>query len=664
VTDRHRVRGSVASLVAVILIVQVSAAVALAAPGVTPASVTGTLLPGGSMTITKTVETPPIPPDPDIVFLADTTSSMAGAIGNVQTNSASIISTVLGAQPTAQFGVAHYTDQACADRFVLDQPITATTAAVVTALNGLTTPNESCNTDAPEDYINALYQLATDSAVGLRAGSTRIVVLFGDSSSHDPSAGIDQASAIGALQAEGIHVVSVNVPGTSGFLFDGLDSAGQATAISTATAGVFLDAPSVGEISDTILAGLGNLPVTVSHTGSCDTGLTVSITPASQTVTSGATTTWSETISVDPANPGGVTLNCTVDWLLDGALAGSEFVQQVAIEVPGADLAIVKSGPDLVTEGDTYAYDLTITNNGPADATDVVVVDPLPGNTTFVSADPGCTESSGTVTCDIGPLVAGASASRSISVVAGSDGSALENTATVSAYQSDPDPSNNASTAITVLNHDPVCTEVTAGDDLWPPNHKFKLRTLTGATDIDGDPLTLTVMEVTQDEPIDGLGDGRTTPDARPGPTGDQVELRAERSGTGDGRVYRISFSVEDGRGGSCTGTVIVGVPHDQGGHPAVDSGEVFVDFPTSAAAPASPIVHHPAVTTWKAQPTAAPGRTLDRPGAPVANDQPEDVTSEISVNSTAGGGQAQSDRTKPERGGPKQPSTGVHRGR
>ena len=140
-TGRHRFRSRIASLGAAFLIVQLTAVVALAAPGVTPASVTATLLPGGSTTVAKTVETPPIPPNPDIVFVADTTSSMSGAIGNVQTNAAATLATVLAAQPSAQFGVAHYTDQACPDRFVLDLAITADTTAVVTALNGLATPN-------------------------------------------------------------------------------------------------------------------------------------------------------------------------------------------------------------------------------------------------------------------------------------------------------------------------------------------------------------------------------------------------------------------------------------------------------------------------------------------------------------------------------------------
>ena len=60
-------------------------AAAAAAPGVTPSTVTDTMLPGESETITKSVETSPIPPNPDIFFLADSTGSMGGAIDNVQT---------------------------------------------------------------------------------------------------------------------------------------------------------------------------------------------------------------------------------------------------------------------------------------------------------------------------------------------------------------------------------------------------------------------------------------------------------------------------------------------------------------------------------------------------------------------------------------------------
>jgi hypothetical protein len=57
--------------------------------------------------------------------------------------------------------------------------------------------------------------------------------------------------------------------------------------------------------------------------------------------------------------------------------------------------------------------------------------------------------------------------------------------------------------------------------------------------------------------------------------------VRAERTGTpgipGNGRVYAIRYSATDNRGGSCTGTVYVCVPHDRGSHSAcIDDGQSY----------------------------------------------------------------------------------------
>jgi hypothetical protein len=58
------------------------------------------------------------------------------------------------------------------------------------------------------------------------------------------------------------------------------------------------------------------------------------------------------------------------------------------------------------------------------------------------------------------------------------------------------------------------------------------------ATDPDGDPVTVVIAGVTQDEPTNGLGDGDVSPDAVLS-GGSTVQLRAERSGLGNGRVYQ-----------------------------------------------------------------------------------------------------------------------------
>jgi len=74
-----------------------------------------------------------------------------------------------------------------------------------------------------------------------------------------------------------------------------------------------------------------------------------------------------------------------------------------------------------------------------------------------------------------------------------------------------------AQVTITVLpiDHPPVCTLAQARPTLlWPPDHKLLAVTIVGVTDLDNDQVTLTVTQVTQDEPVKGLGDGDTSPDA------------------------------------------------------------------------------------------------------------------------------------------------------
>jgi sugar lactone lactonase YvrE len=110
---------------------------------------------------------------------------------------------------------------------------------------------------------------------------------------------------------------------------------------------------------------------------------------------------------------------------------------------------------------------------------------------------------------------------------------------------------------------------------LWPPNHTFVVVANAGITDPDGDPLTVTITGVTQDEPVNDTGDGATSPDAII--DGDHVQLRKERSSGGNGRVYQIQFTADDAQGGSCTGAVRVGVPLSQGANQTiVDDGQDY----------------------------------------------------------------------------------------
>lgn len=125
------------------------------------------------------------------------------------------------------------------------------------------------------------------------------------------------------------------------------------------------------------------------------------------------------------------------------------------------------------------------------------------------------------------------------------------------------------------LNDPPACDKAVAVPAIiWPPNHKMTPVTISGISDPNNDSLRLTITKVTQDEPTDGGGDGDTSPDAVS--DGSKALLRAERSGTGNGRVYQIDFTADDGQGGLCSGIVKVGVPHSSNRQPAIDDGQLY----------------------------------------------------------------------------------------
>jgi Tol biopolymer transport system component len=120
------------------------------------------------------------------------------------------------------------------------------------------------------------------------------------------------------------------------------------------------------------------------------------------------------------------------------------------------------------------------------------------------------------------------------------------------------------------LNLPPDCSHALASPQtLSAPSGKLADVSLS-VPDPNADRVVVSVTAVTQDEPTGGV------PDAATGTAPNQVRLRAERDSHGDGRVYRVSFDVSDGRGGTCSGNVTVGVPKGVGA--AVDSAPPSYD--------------------------------------------------------------------------------------
>ena len=125
-----------------------------------------------------------------------------------------------------------------------------------------------------------------------------------------------------------------------------------------------------------------------------------------------------------------------------------------------ADLALTKvDSPDPVSSGAVLTYTITVANNGPGAASDVVMNDTLPAGTTSlncVSSQGPCSfptvGTNGLVTANIGTLASSGSATVTITVtVTAAPASVLTNTATVSSSTGDPDGTNNADTETTTV---------------------------------------------------------------------------------------------------------------------------------------------------------------------------------------------------------------------
>lgn len=124
--------------------------------------------------------------------------------------------------------------------------------------------------------------------------------------------------------------------------------------------------------------------------------------------------------------------------------------------------------------------------------------------------------------------------------------------------------SPDASCSFDVNVHDaeaPVISEIIpSARELRPPNHKMRDVTLSYAvTDNCGAPQC--TLSVWSNEPLNGTGDGGTSPDWEI-VDATHVRLRAERAGNGGGRVYTITATCVDGFGKRTSRSTQVSVPH------------------------------------------------------------------------------------------------------
>ncbi|MGA9377731.1 MAG: NEW3 domain-containing protein [Phormidium sp.] len=109
-----------------------------------------------------------------------------------------------------------------------------------------------------------------------------------------------------------------------------------------------------------------------------------------------------------------------------------------------ADVVVSKTGPATVNPGGTISYTITVVNNGPNSATNIIVRDTLPEGLTFNNASDGGTFANGVVTFPAIPsLASGASITRTVTATAPNSGGPFVNRVSSTSDSPDPNPNNN-----------------------------------------------------------------------------------------------------------------------------------------------------------------------------------------------------------------------------
>lgn len=220
-------------------------------------------------------------------------------------------------------------------------------------------------------------------------------------------------------------------------------------------------------------ATAGSVPLTMTNgtmTGATSaaftcTGTTTNKTCAANTTLAPGTTTITVNVTA-PASSGIMSLSATASSSTGDPNGANNSASQTTNVGENTDLSITKSGPSSVASGANVAYTITVTNNGTADATNVVVNDPTPTFATFLTNSGACTTA---FPCALGTLNAGQSKTITATYRASSnrsnEGRTIVNVASVTSNAVEPTTANNQATAQTT-----IACENTAPTQLAPAN--------------------------------------------------------------------------------------------------------------------------------------------------------------------------------------------------
>lgn len=155
-----------------------------------------------------------------------------------------------------------------------------------------------------------------------------------------------------------------------------------------------------------------------------------------------------------PSAAGTFTVTATING--DQLGGGAQASTQVTVLVPSADLSVAVSGPSgPIKSKQPFAYTVTVRNSGPDAAASVALTSSLVSllevDFQAISTTAGtCSQSKDSVTCTLGNMPNGATATVTILLVATGIGTVVD-TSTVTSSTQDPNPANDTATISTTV---------------------------------------------------------------------------------------------------------------------------------------------------------------------------------------------------------------------
>ena len=343
-------------------------------------------------------------------------------------------SVLVGDQVTYTLKVGNAGPSTARNASVLDSLPTGLELVSATPSQGTCNATVSCSLGTiPRSGSATVTIVARATSAGAGKSVRNTASVSGDQ--PDPNSDNNQASADVAIAGADLSIVKT--------IADSHPSAGSGVAY---TLVVHNDGPSVAtgvDVRDAIPAKLTGVAVDRSECVVASGEVRCSF----PSLTSGATETIHITATVRSDAAAGALDNTA-------SVSGSEVdpdptdnSSTAEADVGGsADLSLTKTADQAAAAGgENVSYTLRAHNDGPSTAVGATIVDHLPDGMSFVSASSGCNFAAGAVTCNLGNVASGATASRTVTVRidAGAIGT-VTNRAEVSSTTADPDPGDNA----------------------------------------------------------------------------------------------------------------------------------------------------------------------------------------------------------------------------